>query len=148
MSNTPEYFVSSRFRLSAAACRLGMLRPASCTLIGSPAEKMVAENKLSEGHARAILSVSDPAMQDRIASRIMQETLSVRQAESMARLEKRRRLTIKRVSPAYQEVETFLKQTLGTAVKIVPGLKKGRIEIEYYGNEDLNRLLDMFRKLS
>ena len=111
-------------------------------------KKMVAENKLSEGHARAILSVSDPAMQDRIASRIMQETLSVRQAESMARHEKRRRLTIKRVSPAYQEVETFLKQTLGTAVKIVPGLKKGRIEIEYYGNEDLNRLLDMFRKLS
>jgi ParB family chromosome partitioning protein len=110
--------------------------------------QLVAEGKLSEGHARAILSVADPTMRDRIAQRIISQTLSVRQAESMARKTKRRKLTVKRKSPAIEDAETFLKHTLGTAVRIIPGLKKGHIEIEYYGNEDLSRLLDLFRKIT
>jgi len=109
---------------------------------------LIAEGKLSEGHARAILSVSDPALRDRIASRIIIETLSVRQAEQLTRQERRRRLVVKRKPPAIDDAETFLKRTLGTAVRIFPGLKKGRIEVEYYGDEDLNRLLDLFRKLA
>ncbi|NMC44984.1 MAG: ParB/RepB/Spo0J family partition protein [candidate division Zixibacteria bacterium] len=111
-------------------------------------KQYVAEGKLNEGHARAILSIPDPAMRDRIAQRILTETLSVRQAEGMARQIHRRRLTVKRKAPDIEEAETFLKHTLGTAVKIMPGLKKGAIQIEYYGNEDLNRLLDLFRKIS
>jgi ParB family chromosome partitioning protein len=111
-------------------------------------KNLIAEGKLTEGHARAILSVSDTAMRDRIASRILTETLSVRQAEGLARKTKRRRLVVKRKPPAIEEAETFMKQTLGTAVRIVPGLKKGRIEVEYYGDEDLNRLLDLIRKIS
>lgn len=111
-------------------------------------KSMVAEGKLSEGHARAILSVTDPTMRDRIAARIISENVSVRQAEGMAKQARRRRLTVKRKPPAIEEAETFLKHTLGTAVKIIPGLKKGRIKIEYYGDEDLNRLLDMFKKLA
>ena len=46
------------------------------------------------------------------------------------------------------EVETYLKQLLGTAVKIKPGLKRGRIEIEYYGDEDLDRILELFKKIN
>lgn len=111
-------------------------------------KELVVAGKLSEGHARAVLSVTDPAMRDRVTQRIMQETLSVRQAEKLARKSGRRRLTVRRKSPILEEAETFLKHTLGTAVKIIPGLKKGRIEIEYYGNEDLTRLLEMFRKIS
>ncbi len=110
-------------------------------------KQLVAEGKLSEGHARAILSVADPIMRDKIAARIISETMTVRQAESLTRRTKRRRLTIKRKSPIIEDAETFLKQTLGTAVRIVPGLKKGRIEIEYYGDDDLTRLLDLFRKI-
>jgi len=109
---------------------------------------LIAEGKLSEGHARAILSVTDEVMRDKIAQRILSETLSVRQAEGLARKTKRRRLVVKRKPPAIEEAESFLKQTLGTAVRIVPGLKKGRIEVEYYGDEDLNRLLDLIRKIS
>lgn len=45
------------------------------------------------------------------------------------------------------EVENYLKQLLGTAVKIKPGLKRGRIEIEYYGDEDLDRILELFKKI-
>jgi ParB family chromosome partitioning protein len=109
---------------------------------------LIAEGRLSEGHARAILSVSSAEMQDRIAQRIINETLSVRQTEGLSRQVKRRRLVVKRKPPSIEEAETFLKHTLGTAVKIVPGLKKSRIEIEYYGNEDLNRILDLVRKIS
>lgn len=110
-------------------------------------KNLIAEGKLTEGHARAILSVADSAMRDRIAHRILTETLSVRQAEGIARTTKRRRLVVKRKPPAIEEAETFLKQTLGTAVRIMPGLKKGRIEVEYYGDEDLNRILDLMRKI-
>ncbi|MEE9441990.1 MAG: ParB/RepB/Spo0J family partition protein [candidate division Zixibacteria bacterium] len=110
--------------------------------------QLIIEGKLTEGHARAILSVSDSNLRNKVAQKIISETMSVRQAENMARQSKRRRLVIKRKPPGIEDAETFLKHILGTAVKIVPGLKKGRIEIEYYGDEDLNRLLDMMRKLS
>lgn len=119
-------------------------------LLGLPdnIKSLIAEGKLSEGHARAILAVADPALRDRVAQRIMTETLSVRQAEEVTRKEKRRKLKVRRKSPGLEEAEVFLKQTLGTAVRIVPGLKKSRIEVEYYGDDDLNRLLDLFRKLA
>lgn len=119
-------------------------------LLGLPEniKSLIADGKLSEGHARAILAVADPTLRDRIAQRIMAETLSVRQAEEMTRKEKRRKLKVRRKSPGLEDAESFLKQTLGTAVRIVPGLKKSRIEVEYYGDDDLNRLLDLFRKLA
>lgn len=111
-------------------------------------QSLIAEGKLSEGHARAILSVSDPNLREKVAHRIMSETLSVRQAEEITRREKRRKLKVRRKSPAIEAAESFLKRTLGTAVRIVPGLKKSRIEVEYYGDDDLNRLLELFRKLA
>jgi len=111
-------------------------------------KNLIAEGRLSEGHARAILSVSDPNLREKIAHRIMSETLSVRRAEEITRREKRRKLKVRRKSPAIEEAESFLKRTLGTAVRIMPGLKRSRIEVEYYGDDDLNRLLDMFRKLT
>ncbi len=110
-------------------------------------KQLIIDGKLTEGHARAILSVSDENLRDKIAQRIISETMSVRQAEGLAQKTKRRRLVLKRRPPGIEESETFLKHLLATAVKIVPGLKKGRIEIEYYGDEDLNRILDLFRKL-
>lgn len=111
-------------------------------------KQLITEGKLSEGHARALLSVNDDTMRERMANRILTETMSVRQAEDMARKTKRRKLVVKRKPPGIEEAETFLKHLLGTSVKIMPGLKKGRIEIEYYGDEDLNRLLDLMRRLS
>jgi len=110
-------------------------------------KQLLIEGKLSEGHARAVLSVSDPALRDKVAQRMVTESLSVRQAEDLAR-QSRRRLVIRRKPPGLEDAETFLKQLLGTAVRIIPGLKKGRVEIEYYGDEDLNRILDLMRKIS
>lgn len=111
-------------------------------------QQMVRRGDLSEGHARALLSVGNEAQMLEMAQRIVSGTLSVRDTERETGHTRRRRLIPKRKLPALGEIENYLKQTLGTSVKIMPGLKRGRIEIEYYGDDDLERLLDLFRKIS
>ena len=108
---------------------------------------MLRENKLTEGHARAILSLSSEAEMLSIAEQIVSNSLSVRQVESVATKQKKRRLIPKRKIPALIEVENYLKRLLGTSVKISPGLKRSKIEIEYYNDEDLERMLELFKKI-
>ena len=110
-------------------------------------KNMLREGKLSEGHARAILSFDNEAEMLRQAQRIIDDTLSVRDVERQAGRVSKRRLTLKRKMPAIMEAETFLKQTMGTSVKIHHGLRKKKIEIDYYSDDDLDRLLDLFRKI-
>ncbi|PWB69942.1 hypothetical protein C3F09_09900 [candidate division GN15 bacterium] len=111
-------------------------------------QQMVRRGDLSEGHARALLSIGNEAQMLEMAQRIVGGTMSVRDAERETVHTRKRRLIPRRKLPALSELENFLKQTLGTSVKIIPGLKRGRIEIEYYGDDDLERLLDLFRKIS
>lgn len=112
-----------------------------------PIQRMLRDGRLTEGHARAILAVGSDDERMRLAEQIVTDQLSVRAAEKTARLKKRRKLIPKRKIPALVEVENYLKGLLGTSVKVHPGLKRGRIEIEYYTDEDLDRLLDMFRRI-
>jgi ParB family chromosome partitioning protein len=135
------------------AVRVGKSRAAvanSLRLLGLPEKikDMIRAGKLSEGHARAVLALDDEASQLRLAERILSENLTVRAAEHTARATRRRKLVPRRRIPALVEAENYLKRLLGTAVKIIPGLKRGRIEIEYYGEEDLERILELFRKIS
>lgn len=111
-------------------------------------KKFIADGRLSEGHARALLSLESETQMLEMAERIVTGQLSVREVEA-ARPEKkkRRRLIVKRISPAVAEIETELKRMLATSVKITPGLKRGKIEIEYYGDEDLGRLWQLFRRI-
>ena len=108
---------------------------------------MLTEGKLTEGHARAILGLESEERMIQMAERIVNDSLSVREAESARPRKKRRRLQVKRVSPVLAEMESELKRMLATSVKIHPGLKRGKIEIEYYGDEDLTRLWELFRKI-
>ena len=103
--------------------------------------------KLTEGHARSILSLTSEAEMVQMAERIMSGSLSVREVEKRVRKKRGRKLVIKRHSPALSEAETYMKQLLGTSVRIIPGLKKSRIEIDYFGDEDLDRLYELFRKI-
>lgn len=111
-------------------------------------QAMVRRGELTEGHARAILSLSSENEMIATAQRIIESGMSVRATEEVATRIKKRRLVPKRKLPAISEIESYLKQVLGTSVKITPGLKRGRIEIEYYGDDDLERLLELFRKLT
>lgn len=114
-------------------------------LLGLPAsiQNMLREGRLTEGHARALLAIDSEAEMLRLADRIISESWTVREAERRTKKTKGRKLIPKRKLPALADAENRLKQALGTSVKIVPGLKRGRIEIEYYSNDDLDRLLEI-----
>lgn len=108
--------------------------------------KLVEDGKLSAGHARALVPLS-PALQESAASAIISGGLSVRQAEALVK-----RLSVEKKAPKkapdpdavdyIAEAQNELKSKLCRGVKIVSGRKKGRIELEYYGLDDLNDLLE------
>ena len=134
------------------AARLGKSRVAitnTLRLLNLPAsiQNLVRAGKLSEGHARALLAMESEAQMLAMADQIMNQSLSVRQVEHETRRTRKRRLLVKRRHPELADMESQLKQLLGTSVKIVPGLKKGRIEIEYYGEDDLGRLWELLRRI-
>jgi len=119
-------------------------------LLGLPdsIKRLISEGRLTEGHARALLALENESRMLEMAERIVSNSLTVRDVEQAApEKKKRRRLEVKRLSPALTDIEADIKRRLATSVKIVPGLKRGRIEIEYYGEEDLSRLWQLFRKI-
>lgn len=135
-----------------AAKRVGKSRSAvanAMRLLGLQpgVRKLVEEGALSAGHARALLPLS-PALQTKAADAVIQGQLSVRQTEALAK----RMLTEPKEEPELPEppkevdyaaeAQQSLASRLGRGVRIVTGRKKGRIELEYYGLDDLNDLLE------
>ena len=118
-----------------------------------PVRAMVEDGRLSNGHARTILPLS-PALQEKAADAILKSDLSVRQTELLVK-----KLTAQeKAQPAVttgglevkyaEEAAKSLGAHLGRGCKIVRGRKKGRIELEYYGVDDLNNLLDALNALT
>lgn len=111
-------------------------------------EKLIA-GEITEGHARCALSLPDGVVREFLVNRIIEDGLNVRQAELLAKdLLKTSPKKAKKTQPAAYKIELEriskrLEQYLGTKVKLSGTSKKGKIEIEYYGNEDLERLLDL-----
>ena len=106
--------------------------------------KLVEEGKLSAGHARALLPLS-PAVQESAAAAVVSGGLSVRQTEALAKrlsAEKKPEKLAPTGVDYTAEAQKDLSSKLGRGVKIVNGRKKGRIELEYYGLDDLNDLLE------
>ena len=117
-----------------------------------PVRAMVEDGRLSNGHARTILPLS-PALQEKAADAVIKSDLSVRQTELLVK-----KLTAEeKAQPAVttgglevnyaEEAAKSLGAHLGRGCKIVSGRKKGRIELEYYGVDDLNNLLDALNAL-
>lgn len=106
---------------------------------------LIANGKLSEGHARAILSLSGEKEQIALSRHIIRDGLSVRKTEELVygRREKAKRRKLKGSPSKFSEIENSLKQFLGTKVKIVQDKKRGKIEIEFYSDEDLSRILEL-----
>lgn len=135
------------------ADRLGRSRAAianSLRLLSLPRriQDWLRQGRLTEGHARTLLSLSSESAMLQTAEKMVEGGWTVRQAEQHTRTTRKRRLVPRRRDPAVAEMENELKRLLGTAVRIVPGLKRGRIEIEYYGDEDLDRLWSLFRRMA
>lgn len=113
-------------------------------------QQMIISGELSPGHARAVLSVEDSEKRIALAEKIVQTGMSVRQAEQAAKaqpVQEYEEETETEKSPFQIQLENItqgLATHLGTKVKISDSGKKGKIEIEYFGNEDLERLLLIF----
>ena len=133
-----------------AAQRVGKSRSAVANALRllsltPPVAKLVEEGKLSAGHARALVPLS-PSLQESAANAIVSGGLSVRQTEALVKRLSAEKKEAQAKDPDevdyLAEAQNELKARLCRGVKIVPGRKKGRIELEYYGVDDLNDLLD------
>lgn len=102
----------------------------------------IYEGKLSPGHGKALLGIQDKLEQKKMADRIIKDGLNVRETESKTSKKSKQKLT-KTKNSYVAEIEEQLMSALGTKVKIVTNSKAGKIEIDYYSNEDLDRVLDL-----
>ena len=109
-------------------------------------QSLVLEGKLSAGHARALITIEDPKRQEEVAKEIVSKELSVRQAEVLARAVKKAK---DKTTPTEDTFLSVLQQELSqhfkSKVKIHIGGKKGKLEIEFYGEEDLNRIVSLLK---
>ena len=115
-------------------------------------QSLVASKELSSGHAKVLLGIEDSKAQAKLAKVTVQKGWSVRQLEKAAKLLKTEKVPVEEVVD--KQLALILKETgremqdiLGTKVNIVQGKKKGMIEIEYYSDEELERLVAMIRSL-
>lgn len=135
------------------AQRVGKSRPAVANALRlmnlpEPLRAMVEEGRISAGHGRALLAVTDPAKQQALAEKTAEDGLSVRQVEALVKKlnapekeeapKKADPLGVDYAAVAAKE----LGDKLGRRVKIITGKRKGRLELEYYGVDDLNDLLE------
>ena len=139
-----------------AAARVGKSRPAvtnALRLLSLPEEvrTLVVAGTLSAGHARAVLSIPDERLQKAAAQKIIALRLSVRQAEAMCKRMATEKKTEKAAPPLsvdyVGECEKMLTKRLGRRVKIINGKRKGRFELEFYGQDDLQRLYDALQTM-
>lgn len=112
-------------------------------------QKFVMDGDLSGGHGRALLGVEDEKVRADLAEKVINESLSVRETERLvAKAKQVKNTSLSRdVKDSFIiEFESDLQSVFGTKVNIKQGRKKGKIEIEYYNDEDLSRLIQMLKK--
>ncbi len=120
--------------------------------LGQEVRQLIIDGQISGGHARAMAAIKDEKRQMAIAREIIEKSLSVRQVEFIvghAADNPRRRKSLKRKSVNLEiaTIEEELKTKLGTKVKISEGKKRGKIEIDYYSKDELDRLIELFMSL-
>ena len=114
-------------------------------------QQMIIDEMITTGHARAILSIEDPEEQYNLAQKIFDEKLSVREVEklmkNMGKPTKAKKAKDTQLEVIYQDIEEKLKQKLGAKVVInSKGNGAGKMEIEFYTHDDLEKLVDMLSK--
>ena len=138
------------------ASRVGKSRPAvanALRLLSLNADvlEMVRSGKLTAGHARAVLSIKSEKKQMEAAQKIAALGLSVRQAEllckNMSKEQPAKQEPVTLAVDYVAECEKSLSKHLGRGVKIINGKRKGKFELEFYGQDDLQNLLDALMKL-
>ncbi|MDD6540255.1 MAG: ParB/RepB/Spo0J family partition protein [Lentihominibacter sp.] len=112
--------------------------------------KMVSDGRLSSGHVRALITIDDEEKQIKLAVQAVEQGLSVRQVEALAKANKnvkKSKTAKKKKSADVKRVEEDLKVALGTKVNLNQNGKKGKIEIEFYSKDELERLIELLKSL-
>lgn len=129
--------------------RVAITNTIRLTNLDERVQQYIIEGIITEGHGRALLAVNDKARQYEIAQKVIDEKLSVRELERFIKRineeEPRNTLTENNedLNPYYKEIRNQLQNYFGTKVSISNKKNKGKIEIEYYSEEDLQRILDI-----
>lgn len=116
-------------------------------------QKMLVEDMITSGHARAFLSLEDPELQYQTAQKVFDEKLSVRETEKLVKKilnpkKIQEKPANEQMNAVYERMEERLKGIVGTKVAISRGKgNKGKIEIEYYSQEELERILELFETI-
>ena len=140
-----------------AAERVGKSRPAVANALrllslGPEILKLVEAGTISAGHARALLVLKTDGERMAVAQKVQNLSLSVRQTEALCKKMAKPPKEAPKEAPVavdyVAECEKELKRTLGRGVRIVDGKRKGHIELEYYGQDDLQRLYEVLQSLS
>ena len=116
-------------------------------------QQMIIDDMISTGHARALITIEDPEQQYAIAQQIFDEKLSVRDVEKLVKnlnkpVKLKKEISVdKSLEAVYQDIEENLKQKLSTKVTITSkGNGAGKMEIEFYSHDDLERLMDLLSR--
>lgn len=108
--------------------------------------KLALEGKLSEGHCKSLVSITDPEKQYQAALRIIEKGGTVNDAEKMVKKQKKKTKVNKRYEAVCREIEDSFEGFFGTKVKLNAGIRSGRIVIHYSTNDELERILSLVRK--
>ena len=110
--------------------------------------EFVKEGKLTEGHCKALLSITDPEKQYVVAVDMIERGATVKELEQRNKKINKKEVSkeeLKRTSVLYKDIENTFQGFFGTKVKLNPGKKKGKIIIEYASNDDLERILNLMK---
>ena len=115
-------------------------------------QQMIIDDMISTGHARALLAIDDEEQQYMLANKIFDEKLSVRETEKLVKSLKNPKKEVKKPKQehmfVYNNLEEHMKNIIGTKVSVSPKANgKGKIEIEYYSEEELERIYDLIMSI-
>lgn len=123
--------------------------------LGEDVRQMIVDDMITSGHARALLSIADMNLQYEIANHIFDEKLSVRETEKLIKShlkpvkEKKSKPIKEELDPVYKQIQEDVKEILGTKVTIIKKNNNiGKIEVEYYSKEELDRILELLRSIN
>ncbi len=113
-------------------------------------KKCVINGELSSGHARALLSLEETDIQLKLADEIIKKQLNVRDTENLVKrlLAKKTAKKSERPAESYPEIEERMREVFGTKVSIITNKKKGKIMIEYYSPEELDRIIEIVERMT
>lgn len=120
--------------------------------LSSRVQQMIVDDMISTGHARALLAIDDEEQQFMLANKIFDEKLSVRETEKLVKALKNPKKEVKKVKQermfVYNDLADHMKNIIGTKVSVNPKANgKGKIEIEYYSEDELERIYDLIMSI-